>query len=304
MAAPVAVELSAGILTVTLDRADKRNALSSAVVEGLHDTLERADLDADVRVVLLRGEGKDFCAGADLEELLASADRSPGDNEASAARLGAVFTRMRRMPKPVVGIVHGRALAGGAGLATACDIVVAGASAQFGYPEIQRGFVPAMVMTLLRRLAGEKAALDLVLTGRLVGAEEARTLGLVSRVVPDTRAGGGRAEDRGSPRDGEPVRGRLHQAALFSAGRKGIRGGDRPGRAGERHRAADAGLPRGDRPLPSAMTAVRLGLAIAGFVAAVLTVVLDSPRLGWGAIALLLGSLIVRLIQRAGPPDD
>ncbi|RPJ58846.1 MAG: enoyl-CoA hydratase/isomerase family protein [Acidobacteria bacterium] len=187
VAAPVAVELSAGVLTVTLDRADKRNALNSAVVEGLHEVLERADLDADVRVVLLRGAGKDFCAGADLEELLASADRSPGDNEASAARLGAVFTRLRRMPKPVVGIVHGRALAGGAGLATACDIVVAGASAQLGYPEIQRGFVPAMVMTLLRRLTGEKAALDLVLTGRLVGAEEARTLGLVSRVVPDAQ---------------------------------------------------------------------------------------------------------------------
>ena len=185
VAAPVAAEPSEGVLTVTLDRADKRNALNSAVVEGLHQALDRADLDADVRVVLLRGAGKDFCAGADLEELLASADRSPGENEASAARLGAVFSRMRRLPKPVVGVVQGRALAGGAGLATACDIVLAGASAQLGYPEIQRGFVPAMVMTLLRRLAGEKAALDLVLTGRLVDAEEARTLGLVSRVVPD-----------------------------------------------------------------------------------------------------------------------
>jgi methylglutaconyl-CoA hydratase len=183
--APVALRLDGGVLTVTLDRAEKRNALSSAMVEGLHQALERADLDADVRVVLLRGAGKDFCAGADLDELLASADRSPADNEASAARLGAVFTRMRRIPKPVLGLVQGRALAGGAGLATACDIVVLGASAQLGYPEIQRGFVPAMVMTVLRRLAGEKAALDLVLTGRLVAAEEARTLGLVSRVVPD-----------------------------------------------------------------------------------------------------------------------
>jgi methylglutaconyl-CoA hydratase len=138
-----------------------------------------------VRVVHLRGAGKDFCAGADLDELLASADLSPADNEASAARLGAVFTRIRRMPKPVLAVVQGRALAGGAGLATACDLVLAGASAQLGYPEIQRGFVPAMVMTLLRRLAGEKAALDLVLTGRVVGAEEARDLGLVTRVISD-----------------------------------------------------------------------------------------------------------------------
>ena len=182
---PVTMELASGVLTLTLDRAEKRNALSSAVVDGLHAALERADLDAEVRVVRLRGAGKDFCAGADLDELLASADLSPADNEASAGRLGAVFTRIRRMPKPVLAVVQGRALAGGAGLATACDLVLAGASAQLGYPEIQRGFVPAMVMTLLRRLAGEKAALDLVLTGRLVGAEEARDLGLVTRVIPD-----------------------------------------------------------------------------------------------------------------------
>ncbi len=185
MGSPVAVELSGGILQVTLDRTDKRNALSAALVEALHETLERADLDADVRVVLLRGAGKDFCAGADLEELLASTERSMAENERSAARLGDLFTRIRRLPKPVVVGVQGRAVAGGAGLATACDITVAAAGAQLGYPEIQRGFVPAMVMTLLRRLAGEKAALDLALTGRLVGAEEARALGLVSRVVPD-----------------------------------------------------------------------------------------------------------------------
>jgi methylglutaconyl-CoA hydratase len=183
--APLAVELTGGILQLTLDRAGKRNALSAALVEALHAALDRADLDADVRVVLLRGAGKDFCAGADLEELLASAESTLADNQRSAARLGELFTRIRRIPKPVVAAVQGRAVAGGAGLATACDIVIAAAGAQIGYPEIQRGFVPAMVMTLLRRLAGEKAALDLVLTGRLVGAEEARSLGLVSRVVPD-----------------------------------------------------------------------------------------------------------------------
>src|SRR6185295_11136598 len=99
---------------------------------------------------VLRGAGKDFCAGADLGELLASADQSLQDNERSALALGEIFLALRQLPKPTVAVVHGRALAGGAGLATACDIVIAGASAQFGYPEITRGFVPAMVMTMLR----------------------------------------------------------------------------------------------------------------------------------------------------------
>ena len=182
---PLRTTLADGVLTLTLDRPEKRNALSAAMVEALHVALERADLDAEARVVVLRGAGKDFCAGADLDELLASADLTLAENEATALRLGALFGRMRALPKPVLAVVQGRALAGGAGLVTACDIAVAGAGAELGYPEIQRGFVPAMVMTLLRRAAGEKAALDLVLTGRLLGAEEARGIGLMSRVVPD-----------------------------------------------------------------------------------------------------------------------
>jgi methylglutaconyl-CoA hydratase len=182
---PLRVALDAGVLTLTLDRPDKRNALSAALIEALHIALDRADLDPGVRVVALRGEGKDFCAGADLDELLASADMSPAENEASARRLGDLFVRLRRLARPTVAVVRGRALAGGAGLATACDVVLMAEGAQIGYPEIQRGFVPAMVMTLLRRAAGEKVALDLVLTGRLLGAAEARTLGLVSRVIAD-----------------------------------------------------------------------------------------------------------------------
>jgi methylglutaconyl-CoA hydratase len=184
--APLRVQVEGGVLSLTFDRADKRNALSGALIEALHAGLEHADLDAEVRVVALRGAGKDFCAGADLDELLASADLPPGENEAAALRLGTLFSRMRRLPKPVVAVVQGRALAGGAGLVTACDLAIAGEGAQLGYPEIQRGFVPAMVMTLLRRAVGEKAALDLVLTGRVLSAREAQIVGLLTRVVPDS----------------------------------------------------------------------------------------------------------------------
>lgn len=183
--APLGAGLAHGVLTLTLDRPDKRNALNGALVEALHEALERADLDAAVRVVVLRGAGPDFCAGADLAELLASADQPLDENERDALRLGRLFERIRRLPKPVLAAVQGRALAGGAGLATACDLVVAGASARIGYPEIQRGFVPAMVMTMLRRLVGERVAFDLVATGRVLPAEEARQAGLVSRVVAD-----------------------------------------------------------------------------------------------------------------------
>lgn len=174
-----------GILRLTLERPDVRNALNGALIEALHGAMDAADLDPEVRVVAISGAGRDFCAGADLSELLASADRSPAANEGDALRLGSLLARLRRCPRPVVALVRGRALAGGAGLATACDIVLMAESAQLGYPEIQRGFVPAMVMAILRRLVGEKLAFDLVATGRVLGAAEAVGLGLATRVLPD-----------------------------------------------------------------------------------------------------------------------
>lgn len=189
MNTPLDVQFMQGVLTLTLNRPDKRNALDTPTLDGLHAAMERADLDAEVRVVALRGAGKDFCAGADLGELLASAEATPEQNQHAAMHLGGLFVRMRELPKPVVALVHGRALAGGAGLATACDLVLCTESAQFGYPEIQRGFVPAMVMTMLRRLTGEKLAFDLAATGRLLAAQEALAAGLVSRIVPDAEFG-------------------------------------------------------------------------------------------------------------------
>jgi methylglutaconyl-CoA hydratase len=173
-----------GVATLTLNRPDKRNAMDRQTITELGAALEQCDLAADVRVVAVRGAGKDFCAGLDLDELLATADLSPGENEHRAMELGEIFLALRALPKVTVAAVQGRALAGGCGLATACDLVVARAGAQFGYPEINRGFVPAIVTTMLRRAVGEKAAFDLVATGRLVVAEEAERLGLISRVMP------------------------------------------------------------------------------------------------------------------------
>lgn len=181
----VLVNVAGGVLTATLNRPDKRNAIDTAMIDALLSALERADLDAGVRVIAVRGAGRDFCAGMDLNELLASADHTLEQNRTAALHFAEIFVRMRRLPKPVVAVVQGRALAGGCGLATACDVILAAESAQFGYPEVQRGFVPAIVMTLLRRAVGEKIAFDLAATGRVLNGTEAAAVGLVSRVYED-----------------------------------------------------------------------------------------------------------------------
>jgi methylglutaconyl-CoA hydratase len=182
----VLTTLQGGVLTATLNRPDKKNAIDRAMIDELHAMLDRADLDAQVRVVALRGAGTDFSAGMDLNEIFASADDAVEDNRAAALHFGRLFVRMRQVPKPIVALVRGRALAGGCGLATACDILLAAESARLGYPEVQRGFVPALVMTLLRRAVGEKLAFDLAATGRLLTGAEAAALGLASRAYEDS----------------------------------------------------------------------------------------------------------------------
>lgn len=171
-----------GVATLTLNRPEKRNALDGALVQALKDGLEKARADDGVRVVALRGAGKDFCSGADLAELERIAGMGAEESLADAEFLGDLFVRMRRHPTPVVAVVHGRALAGGCGLATACDLVLAHEDAELGYPEVHLGFVPAMVMAILRRKVPESRAFELVTRGQRVGAEEARRLGLVNRV--------------------------------------------------------------------------------------------------------------------------
>lgn len=173
-----------GIGRVLLARPEKKNALDRQMADELFAALAQLEGDATVRVIHLAAEGDDFCAGADLEALERTLDAGNDVHRQDAEALGRVFLAIRALMKPVVCTVRGRALAGGAGLATACDIVLAHEGAEFGYPEVRVGFVPAMVMTMLRRAVGEKHAADLVLTGRIINAEEAEHIGLVSRVVP------------------------------------------------------------------------------------------------------------------------
>lgn len=180
----VRVERHGPVGTVILARPEKKNALDQQMADELHAALTALGTEHDVRVVLLRADGDDFCAGADLEALEGLIGADARTQAADAEALGRVFIAMRELEKPVVAAVRGRALAGGAGLATAADLVVAHEDAQFGYPEVRVGFVPAMVMTMLRRSVGEKVAFDLVATGRLLSARDARELGLITRVAP------------------------------------------------------------------------------------------------------------------------
>jgi methylglutaconyl-CoA hydratase len=177
----VRVGVDGAIGRITLARPEKKNALDRATADELAEALFALS-DGPVKVIALDGDGPDFCAGADLAALEGMIDSPRQAHIDDATALAHVFHTIRRMEKPVVAIVRGRAYAGGAGLATACDIVLAHEEARFAYPEITIGFVPAMVMTLLRRSVGEKRAFELVGTGRIVKADEALAMGLVSRV--------------------------------------------------------------------------------------------------------------------------
>jgi methylglutaconyl-CoA hydratase len=177
-----------GIATLTLNRPEKRNALDSKTVEELKHALQEHDAGDDTRIIVLRGAGPDFCAGADLEQLERIATTSnPLENIADASSLGDLFILMRRTVHPIVAVVHGNAIAGGAGLATACDLIVASEFATFGYPEVHLGFVPAMVTALLRRALGEKRIFELIALGSRFSAAEAQQIGLVARVFAQDR---------------------------------------------------------------------------------------------------------------------
>lgn len=173
------------IARITLNRPEKRNALDDQMIGELRRALHACSEDAAVHVVVLDGAGKDFCSGADLAALQRIANAGVMENIADARRLADLFLEMRRHPRPIVAAVRGRALAGGCGIATAADIVIASESAEFGYPETKIGFVPAMVMAILRRSVSEKRAFALLVSGEIISARSALEIGMINGVFDD-----------------------------------------------------------------------------------------------------------------------
>ena len=169
---------------LSLNRPDKLNALDTVLTQALHDALLAADADESVRAIVLTGSGRAFCAGADLSEFSTLTPANQDLVEKRADLTCRTQAMMQSLSKPVVSAVRGAAVGGGAGLAIGCDMMVAGTDLKFGYPELRHSIVPALVMTGLQRSLGRKAAFELVSLGRLIGAEEARVLGLVNRIVP------------------------------------------------------------------------------------------------------------------------
>jgi len=183
---PVRYEIRPPTAVLTLNRADKRNALSRSLVAALTDAFTRARDDAQARCVILTGAGTVFCAGLDLAELQESVGAQGEEAPVwkDALQLATLYDLIYTLPKPTVAAVNGSAVAGGAGLVTVCDLAVAVPEARFGYPEVRRGLVGAMVMPHLLRHVGERTARWLLLAGELISAEEAEMKGLINQVVP------------------------------------------------------------------------------------------------------------------------
>ncbi len=178
----VTYRVEAGIARIALNRPERRNALDQELLTELRDALRASAADESVRVVLFAGEGKDFCSGMDLRTFADDASGDLAKFQSEARNMAGLLLDMRRHPRPIVAAVQGRALGGGCGIATAADIVLAADSAQFGYPEINIGFVPAIVMAILRRLVSEKRAFELVSCGEIISAQTALEYGMINRV--------------------------------------------------------------------------------------------------------------------------
>ncbi|MBS1841875.1 MAG: enoyl-CoA hydratase/isomerase family protein [Acidobacteria bacterium] len=171
---------------ITFNRPEKRNALSAKMICELLTALDEIE-KTKTRVVILTGAGTAFCAGMDLEMLSALAQQTPQENQEDSRRMARMFRRIWSFPKPLIAAVNGHALAGGCGIATLCDFTLAVPEAKFGYTEVKIGFLPAIVSVFLTRQIGDKRARDLLLTGRLVEAKEAKELGLVTEIVPSDK---------------------------------------------------------------------------------------------------------------------
>ena len=171
------------LAVITLNRPEKRNAISYELIEDLLCALDEVDVSS-AQILVLTGSGKAFCSGMDLDNLRSITGRTAEENRADTATMAQLFRSLYEFPKVTIAAVNGPAIAGGCGLATLCDFTLASSEAKFGYTEVRIGFVPAIVSTFLLRQVGEKQARDLLLTGRIISAEEAFRLGLASEVVP------------------------------------------------------------------------------------------------------------------------
>lgn len=173
------------IVTLTLNRPERRNALNQHLVRELERVISTLGHDDFVRVILLTGAGTSFSAGADLEALSALRHASESDNLEDSRALSSLFQTIRTSPKVVIARVNGHAIAGGSGLVAACDLAVSVKTAKFGFTEVRIGFIPALVSVLLQLRLKEADLRDLLLTGRLIDAEEAARMGLVNQVVEE-----------------------------------------------------------------------------------------------------------------------
>lgn len=177
---------AAEVATLTLNRPEKRNAISPEMVRELPAALTEIE-SSSARGVVITGAGKAFCAGMDLEALKAFSTQFPHQINDDARSIAQMFRRIYNFPKPLIAAVNGAAIAGGCGIATLCDLTLAAPEAKFGYTEVRIGFIPAIVSTFVVRQIGEKRARDLLLTGRVFEAEEARQMGLVNEIVPQAK---------------------------------------------------------------------------------------------------------------------
>jgi len=192
-----------GVVSVMLNRPQKRNAFDAALVASLTNSLRRLDADPETRVIVLSGAGENFCAGGDVEWMRLTAEQPPGENRQDALALAQMFQALDKISKPTIAVVQGAAFGGGVGLAACCDIAIAATSAKFSLSEVRLGLIPAVVGPYVVRAIGVRQARALFLSGEIIGAEQALHVGLVHEISSD----GGL----------ETVRDRLIEALLLGA---------------------------------------------------------------------------------------